>query len=741
MRVLLFAPVDLNLIDGSAIWCASVAQMLGQDASLHIDILLNTPLKRTLVTAALTDRPNIRLLDPWNARDTAMASLALRGRTPRLTPEQAFERIECLDVAERYDLLILRGGAICQLVADEPSLAARAWFYLTQHGADFETVRAIARSNGRIACQTPLLQEFLESMLGTAPDRYVPLPPMVPRLLCERPRTTRAARRLCYVGKFDPHYLVEEMVAAFAELRGRFPDAEFIVAGDKFHDPTGTGEFRQRLTEAFENTPGVSWRGALSREDVGKLMTECDIGSCWRCGEYDSSLELSTKVLEYAAAGLAVLLNPTRINRLVFGEQYPLYVDTPESFVERVAAAWEDGDVYARAAKMAFDACNRFTFAEVKRTLDPYLSACRPAVKVTAAERPLRVLFAGHDLKFCREIIDHFSAHPRCTVRIDQWSGHVLHGELRSVELLHWADVIWCEWCLGNAVWYSNRVRPAQRLIVRYHRQELTTPYPEQVAWSAVDHLVFIAPHVRQDAVTRLGPSTVKDHRLIYNTFACDSFDRSRPAGSEFRLGMLGYCPKLKNPMLAVEILRRLAAEDERWRLVFTGRAPQTLDWLWALPEERKYYERFEEHIAANNLEGHLIRQDWTDDAPDWYANVGYILSCSDLEGSHQAIAEGMAAGCVPVVRRWSGAAEMYPNALLFDDADEAAALIRGCAGQTRRSELSAQGRRESRDRFDTRVILPQLEPLVLGSATSTQQRQAPVKDDVKAWTPASPAR
>ncbi len=486
MRVLVYAPVDLNLIDGSAVWCASVAQMLCADPQIRVDVLLHRPLKRVLTAQALFRHDRVRLRDPWQA-DQDLPGVKSERLGARLTTEQVLRLIDASHAVEPYDLLILRGGEICQAVARTPHLARRAWLYLTEHGADAETMAALARSNARIACQTPLLQEFLEGILGTSRDGYVPLPPMVPRVLAKRPRTKRRHRRLCYVGKFDPHYMVEETVAALAELRRTLSDVELVVAGDKFHDSEHTGRFEPRLRAALSETAGIDWRGALSREAVGELLVEGDLGCCWRSAEYDASLELSTKALEYAAAGLPVLLNPTRMNRLVFGDDYPLYVDSPETFVARAHEAFSDDAVYARAAAMAWECCQRYTFASVNQQLQPHLGPYRAAGAVPARPRGLRrVLFAGHDFKFCQEIIAHFEARPDCTVRLDQWERHTRHDERLSEQLLRWADAIWCEWCLGNAVWYSPRVRPGQRLVVRLHRQEITTTHPREVTWSNV---------------------------------------------------------------------------------------------------------------------------------------------------------------------------------------------------------------------------------------------------------------
>ncbi len=723
MRVLLYAPVDLNVIDGSAIWCVSVAQMLCVDPTIFVDILLERPLGRDINLHALRASGRIGLLDPHTGRRHDPANLVLTPEPgPRISPPQALDAITQAQTQRPYDLLIIRGTPIGHLVAQVPELAARTWFYLTQHGTDYETTAAIARSNGRVACQTPLLQTYLEGLLGPAPDRYVALPPLVPCLTSANPRTQLAAHRLCYVGKFDPHYYIDELIDAFSQVRAAIPQAELIIAGDKFYDPAGDSRaYRRRLLPKLARTPGVIWRGALPRAAVAELVADCDLGDCWRSPHYDDSLELSTKVLEYGAAGLPVLLNPARINRLLFGEDYPLFVDTPASFVAALSRAFTDPSAYRHAAELAHQAARHFTFEAVNAALQPHLEQYRPTRPAAHPRANLhRIVFAGHDLKFARDIIDHFAAHPDCCIRIDQWDGHERHDERRSIALLQWADAIWCEWCAGNAVWYSQRVRPAQRLIVRLHRYEMTTSTPDEVQWENVDRLIFIAPHVRDTVVARLGPRAARPACLVYNTVDCQRFARPKHDSAPWTLGLLGYCPKLKNPRLAAEILLRLRRHDQRWRLRLVGRPPQSYEWIWSNPDERRYYQELEAFIASANLTPHIIREDWTDDPPAWFARVGFILSCSDFEGSHQAVAEGLASGAVPVVRRWPGAADMYPNSLLFDTADQAAHLVNTVTTQDRWTALSDQARREARQRFDLPIVLPQIEQALLRPGVTT---------------------
>jgi hypothetical protein len=107
----------------------------------------------------------------------------------------------------------------------------------------------------------------------------------------------------------------------------------------------------------------------------------------------------------------------------------------------------------------------------------------------------VRILVAGHDLGFLTGMQAHLAVLPGTELRVDEWTGLRRHDDARSRDFASWADVIVCEWCGPNAVWYSARKRGDQRLIVRLHRFELFTPYPKAVRIEAVDLLVCVSAH------------------------------------------------------------------------------------------------------------------------------------------------------------------------------------------------------------------------------------------------------
>ncbi|MBR2076175.1 MAG: hypothetical protein IJ878_02065, partial [Exiguobacterium sp.] len=60
LRILVYGDVNLNLIDGSAIWLTSVVHMLNHDPNIEVDVLLKRSIVKPEVTASIKqlDRVN-----------------------------------------------------------------------------------------------------------------------------------------------------------------------------------------------------------------------------------------------------------------------------------------------------------------------------------------------------------------------------------------------------------------------------------------------------------------------------------------------------------------------------------------------------------------------------------------------------------------------------------------------------------------------------------------------------------
>jgi glycosyltransferase involved in cell wall biosynthesis len=323
-----------------------------------------------------------------------------------------------------------------------------------------------------------------------------------------------------------------------------------------------------------------------------------------------------------------------------------------------------------------------------------------------------RILISSHDLRFLKPLLDYWETNSAYETRIEEHRLHEITEPKKCLEMLEQTDVVFCEWCLGNAVWYAKHKKPWQKLIVRLHSQELRLPFLEQMAWDHVDRVIFICPLHLNLAVERY-PELAAKSVLIYNPIQCRELDKPKLFGAEFNLGLLGMCPRLKAPHLAVELLRRLRSIDSRYTLFIKGKRPEEYPWLAQRREEREYYQKFFREIDGLDCRNSVVFEDFDTNVTEWFPKIGFILSTSEKEGSHQSLAEGMAAGSLPVIRNWAGADQLYPGRFVFSTLDKAVDLILSLKTVRQYSEQCRAVKRYAETHFDQTVIASQYEKLL----------------------------
>lgn len=742
IHLLLYGDVDLNLIDGSSIWLASVAEVLGGAEDICVTVLLKTPITRGVVIEGVNELPNVKLVDPWMLaqKDSEIAAILRHKSGRRLLAEEAASILRLLDRANRFDFILIRGIGTATVLADHPDLARRLWVYLTdplRHASAEKRAELsiIANRCERILCQTEEAVEITASLIErNLREKLLLLPPMVPGLSAgARCLRNSTVPKLGYSGKFSPPYMILEMLDAFELIRMRLPRAEFHIVGDKFHNDPPAHGFVERVTNRLRGTPGVVWHGGVSRAETNAILNSVDVASSWRSACFDENLELSTKILEYAALGIPVLLNPSRIQHRIFGLNYPAYVSNKDEFVDRFVSLVSSIDTYSNISQHVRTIAADYTFESCRNKIVPYLQRNRKFAQngtgllstnsghslIKAKDgRRRKILFNGHDLKFLRNIMRHFSDHRLYEIRVDDWKGHDIFDEEQSEKLLKWADIIFCEWCLGNARYFSERKRSNQQLFIRLHHQEMELPYRHQLNWSNVDALLFTNfAHFRRFHFEQ--PENANRTTVVFCDVDCDVLNQEKLPWAEFNLGLVGINPRRKRPDIAVTILDQVKKADSRFSLFFKTRKPWEYKWLWDRPQERRFFLDFFNSLEESGYRNSVVFDRHDDGMSVWYSKIGFLLSTSDHEGSHQAVAEGMASGCIPIVRNWTGATPLYPPNYIYESVDDAFKLIMSFREPRRYAEASASARAYAREHFHTPRITQQLEMLFEGAKVS----------------------
>jgi glycosyltransferase involved in cell wall biosynthesis len=287
------------------------------------------------------------------------------------------------------------------------------------------------------------------------------------------------------------------------------------------------------------------------------------------------------------------------------------------------------------------------------------------------------VVVSGHDFKFIDAYVSHLKRDGVEVLR-DAWEWGAAQDLERSVRMRDTATVIVCEWGLANAVWYSKNVRPGQRLFVRIHAQEVrqrAQRFGREIDISAVEKAIFVSTDIRDKALELWGWPIEKT--VVIPNYVLDAEFGFHPRRKRdgITLGILGIVPQLKRFDRAIDLLEALVGAGKEATLRIKGHRPEDLSFMNVPSREQElaFYRTQYERIAANpKLAGRVVFEPWGNDVAKWYQTVDVILSCSETESFHYALADGVLSGCFPVVWPWLGAERTYDPAWVVRDLEQA---------------------------------------------------------------------
>lgn len=276
------------------------------------------------------------------------------------------------------------------------------------------------------------------------------------------------------------------------------------------------------------------------------------------------------------------------------------------------------------------------------------------------------LLIAGADLKFIIALIPDLKK--QYDVKIDEWTGHNTHNESQSKSLLKWADIIFCEWLLGNAVWYSQRKKKHQKLIVRLHRFELTREFGHQINDENVDWYCTVGVYILEKMLETFKFSRGKV-RLVSNFIETGKYLTSTEKNKVFNIGIVGILPSRKGYLTALTLLYELQKKDTRYNLNVFGRMPEELSWVIKDKKEKEYFKNCNEYISEHNLNNKVHIKGWVD-TKTVLKDIGFVLSVSSnkelVESFHIAPAEAFMSGNQGIFLYWDGVEYLYPDKYIF---------------------------------------------------------------------------
>ena len=283
------------------------------------------------------------------------------------------------------------------------------------------------------------------------------------------------------------------------------------------------------------------------------------------------------------------------------------------------------------------------------------------------------LLIAGTDLKFIKSAIPYLNEY--FEVKTDDFSGRLNENPIRkeSYNLLKWADIVFCEWMESYAVWYSNNIGENQKLFIRAHKYEIAKLHGHNINFDNVDGVITIN-YFLLELFSNI--FSIPREKMFYlnNIIESSIYSSDKQGDYLHNIALVGSVPRLKGLLRALKLLNQLKENDDKFKLHIFGKTKKDLKWM-NTPVENEYYDKCDRFIEENNLSDSVIYHGWTERS-EMFNNIGFVLSLSDLEGSHLSPTEAFQASTLSVLRKWPGINYIYPKHLIFDDIDEMSEFI-----------------------------------------------------------------
>lgn len=692
-KILLYGDLNLNIVDGSSVWLVSLAKLLAKDTENMVDILLKEKITNDILIKDLTQFNNVSLLnsDEYFPKEKSVDVTNI---------VKIMKRIDDL---RDYSCIIVRGFNVVNTIVKDSQLSNKLIPYLTDFCHDKEKISKeeidklvyIYNNTKQFFVQTTQMREYLKEVLKIDGEKFKLLNPMI--FKDELKIKPKMNKTIIYAGKIALGWNILELIEIMDKLYEKDKEITLHFIGDKFNrDLAGR---KDEILKKLKSMPNVVFYGSLPKKETTEIVNSCELGYSFRSTAIDNdhSLELSSKILEYCFCNVPLILRKTKMHEDVLGKDYPLFVESVDECVEKILTFFNEKEKYDNLSNNLEKCVERFStenvYKSVKSALDVF------------PKKKMRLLISGHDLKFIKPLFPYFEKEFELTVQ--EYPEYTNLNVTESSALLEKNDIIWCEWLLLNAKWYSNHVYAHQKLFIRAHRFEYSKNYGSKVRWNRVNLLITVSYYYMEMFMQRFRIPREKI-TVINNFIDVNSYPTEKEEGYKYNLSMIGILPKRKGFDKAIDLLINLKKKNPKYKLYIAGKRPEEFPNTKNIPEEREYYENVQKKIKENNLEDSVIFTGWIK-IQDFVKKIGYTLSLSDKEfpeSFHIAPFEGMASNGIGLALDWEGIEYIYPEYVICNTIEEIADRIEEYNSNDKEyKEIAEKGRKFTKDNYDLPLI------------------------------------
>lgn len=691
-KILLYGDLSLNVVDGSSVWLFSLAKLLAEDKENVVDILLKTKIENDILVKDLRKFANVTLLN-------------VNEYLPKYKVVNSSNIVNIMleiDKYRDYSCIIVRGFDVVKSLVKNELLTKKLIPYITDFCHNKEKMQedekkllcSIYEKVSQFFVQTIQMQHYMEDVLKVDGKKFKVLNPMI--FESNAGKKSIKKKSIVYAGKLAKDWNIIELIEIMDKLYEKDKEITLHMIGDKFN--RDLRDRQQEIIQKLKAMPNIVFYGSLPKTETTEIINSCELGYSFRSTEIDNdeSLELSSKILEYCFGNVPLLLRRTKMHEDVLGEEYPLYVESTQECADKIYDFFHHKEKYEQWLNGKLQKCvEKFkpgnVYKNIKTAIDSF------------PKKKIRILITGHDLKFIKELYPKFEQ--EYELEIQQYEEYINLNESESKELLKHIDIIWCEWLLLNAQWYSTHKFPHQKLYIRAHRFEIEKNYGYHVKWERVTKIITVAYFMMEQFIEKF--SIPREKAVVINNYInVDSYITEKEEDAKYNLAMIGVVPKRKGFDHAIDILKQLKKKDVRYKLYVAGKRPEEFANSWNIVEEREYYQRVYQKIKDNNLEDSVIFTGWIE-TTKFLRKIAYVLSLSDLvESFHIAPFEGMASNGISMALRWEGIEYIYPENTIYSSIEEIVNKIDEYNhDEEKRKEDTKKGREFVIENYDLPVI------------------------------------
>ena len=663
--ILLYGEISLNIVDGSSIWLSSMYNTC--ISSANVILLSKQNIKSDIITSNFISDHKSLILEPVDLEVD-----------DNLSPENASKILNYLDeIVPNIQLLVTRGISITSHIARSNCFKYRLIPYLTNfytptiNGPEFnqnahKELQIISHSVRTWLWQTSAMQEWLESQSEidlSNSKLFEPIVDSIPQNLPSGGLSNNIT--IGYAGKIQPEWGILDLLQSVNHLNHKGHKIKVIIISSKISSNsnfTSDPDFITKIKTMLQSNH-VTYLENLNRQEALEKLSSVDIVWCYRPDYFEeNTLELSTKLLEGLSINKPVICYPNNINKNLLGEDYPYYLKHVNE-LEGIVKNFNDSGI-STSVRQKLD---NYKFENRKYFFNDFINQSNNKL----------ITFAGHDFKFINSFYS-FLKSKGYQVFKDTWEWGKAQNMERSKYCCSNSEIIFCEWGLANAVWYSHNISSDMSLYVRIHAQEIrekAQKFGNEINYDNITNLIYVSDEIRTKSLSLFNINYEKT-KLIPNYVLTDDFKIPEAIPSKkLNFGMVGIIPQLKRLDRAIDLMELVLERYPDAKLYIKGKLPEQLEWMHAPGRKQElefYYKQYSRIKNNSKLRNAIIFDGYDQDMPEWYQKINIILSPSDHESFHYALADGIASGCYPIIWERPHAAQLFSKQYIVENTEKA---------------------------------------------------------------------